>query len=109
MVSQSLIAFDTDHIKGYVFGTSKLKEIRGASSRLDYLNRVLTREKAESKAFGATTIYAHGGSALFLIDSDESEKRARALTERWKGPVTPLRTTDTRLACSRVQRADRTC
>ncbi len=78
-MSQSLLAFDTDHIKGYVFGTSKLKEIRGASSRLDYLNRVLTREKAESKAFGATTIYAHGGSALFLIDSDESEKQAEAL------------------------------
>ena len=37
----SLIAFDTDHIKRYVFATEKLKEIRGASSLLDYLNRIV--------------------------------------------------------------------
>ncbi len=53
MVSQSLIAFDTDHIKGYVFGTNRLKEIRGASSILDRLNREKTVEMAES--FGAKT------------------------------------------------------
>jgi hypothetical protein len=35
----SLVAFDTDHIKEYVFGTDRLKEIRGASSLLDRLNR----------------------------------------------------------------------
>ncbi len=78
MVSQSLIAFDTDHIKRYVFGTSKLKEIRGTSSILDHLNRVETVRKAESD-FSATKIYANGGSALFLIDSGKAELLGKAV------------------------------
>ena len=80
-VSQSLIAFDTDHIKGYVFGTNKLKEIRGASSLLDKLNRVNTVNIAE-KDFKAKCIYANGGAALFLVDSDSrasSQERAEKL------------------------------
>lgn len=74
---QSLIAFDTDHIKGYVFATSKLKEIRGASSILDYLNRVETVKVA--KRLGARKIFAHGGSALFLIASDKAEQLGKAV------------------------------
>lgn len=77
MVSQSLIAFDTDHIKGYVFGTNRLKEIRGASSLLDSLNRDETVETA--KKFGARTIYAHGGSALFISDSNTAESLGKAV------------------------------
>src|SRR5450631_1924137 len=63
----SLVAFDTDHIKQYVFGTSKLKEIRGASSRLDYLNRIVMDAFAPGHA---EKIYAHGGSGLFLVDTE---------------------------------------
>ncbi|MFL5663657.1 MAG: Cas10/Cmr2 second palm domain-containing protein [Ktedonobacteraceae bacterium] len=77
MVSESLIAFDTDHIKGYVFGTNRLKEIRGASSILDRLNRDKTVEMA--KGFGARRIYAHGGSALFIVDSDKAEALGKAV------------------------------
>jgi hypothetical protein len=44
----SLVALDTDHIKEYVFGTDKLKEIRGASSLLDYLNRIVMQEFADN-------------------------------------------------------------
>jgi hypothetical protein len=76
-VSRSLIAFDTDHIKGYVFGTNRLKEIRGASSILDRLNRDKTVEIA--KVFGAIPIYAHGGSALFIVDSDQAEALGKAV------------------------------
>jgi len=76
-VSRSLIAFDTDHIKGYVFGTNRLKEIRGASSILDRLNREKTVEIA--KVFGAIPIYAHGGSALFIVDSDQAEALGKAV------------------------------
>jgi hypothetical protein len=64
----SLVAFDTDHIKQYVFGTSKLKEIRGASSRLDYLNRIVM-EACAAPDHHAQKIYAHGGSGLFLVDT----------------------------------------
>lgn len=74
---QSLIAFDTDHIKGYVFATSKLKEIRGASSILDHLNRVETVKVA--KELGARKIFAHGGSALFLISLDKAEQLGKAV------------------------------
>jgi hypothetical protein len=81
-VSKSLIAFDTDHIKRYVFGTNKLKEIRGASSILDHLNRVETVHEAEAE-FGAAKIYAYGGSALFLVNSDGAEPLGKAVQERY--------------------------
>jgi hypothetical protein len=84
VVSRSLIAFDTDHIKSYVFGTSKLKEIRGASSILDHLNRQATVQKAESEDFKATTIYANGGSALFLINSDKAELLGKAVQKLYR-------------------------
>ena len=64
-----LIAFDTNHIKGYVFGTDTLKEIRGGSSRLDRLNRDKMNDLA--KEFQATPIFTNGGAGLFLADSNE--------------------------------------
>nr|MBA2680966.1 hypothetical protein [Ktedonobacteraceae bacterium] len=83
-MSQSLIAFDTNHIKGYVFGTSKLKEIRGASSLLDHLNRNLTHHEAEK--YKPTRIYANGGSALFLIESDfeEAQRLGKAVQRLYR-------------------------
>ena len=71
-MQKSLVAFDTNHIKEYVFGTDRLKEIRGASSLLDRLNRDVMRKLAESD--GGVTIYANGGSGLFLIDSEKAVK-----------------------------------
>lgn len=76
-MSQALLALDTDHIKRFVFGTNKLKEIRGASSLLDSLNRLETVN--EAKNFHAQKIFAHGGSALFLLDTEDSEKKADQL------------------------------
>ncbi len=73
---KSLVALDTDHIKEYVFGTNKLKEIRGASSLLDYLNRIVMEEFAKlDPSFDEKRcrIYANGGSGLFLIDADKAD------------------------------------
>lgn len=67
----SLIAFDTDHIKRYVFGTNKLKEIRGASSLLDSLNRITMNESAGQ--YQAKKIYTNGGSGLFLLPAEQAE------------------------------------
>ena len=67
MQKQSLVALDTDHIKQYVFATDKLKEIRGASSLLDRLNRGVMPTLA--KSYSGVMIYANGGSGLFLINS----------------------------------------
>lgn len=71
MGTQSLVALDTDHIKQYVFATDKLKEIRGASSILDRLNRYVMGKVAGEPKFGARKVYANGGSGLFLIDGDK--------------------------------------
>lgn len=70
---QTLVALDTDHIKQYVFATNKLKEIRGASSLLDHLNR---REMIKLVGeYKATPVYTNGGSGMFLVG--DSEERAR--------------------------------
>lgn len=73
MGKKSLVALDTDHIKGYVFATDKLKEIRGASSILDALNRRAMIRIAEE--VGAEKIYANGGSGQFLIYGNEEVAR----------------------------------
>jgi len=70
-VGLSLVAFDTDHIKGYVFGTDKLKEIRGASSLLDRLNRVTMTDLAQK--YEAIKVYANGGSGLFVVNSARAD------------------------------------
>ena len=64
-MKKSLVAFDTDRIKNYVFCTPSLKEIRGASAILDQLNR-----EEMASVVGGEQIYANGGSGLFVVDSD---------------------------------------
>lgn len=70
----SLVAFDTDHIKEYVFGTDRLKEIRGASSLLDRLNRQEMEEVASKHGIQVWRIYANGGAGLFVVDSDRAQE-----------------------------------
>lgn len=70
----SLVAFDTDHIKEFVFGTDRLKEIRGASSILDRLNRremEAAARKLDIQEF--KNIYTNGGAGLFVVDSEKAE------------------------------------
>jgi hypothetical protein len=83
MVSRSLIAFDTDHIQEYVLGTNRLKEIRGASTILDRLNRYETVDIAW-RNFDTQRIYAHGGSALFLVDSQQAEALGQAVQKLYR-------------------------
>lgn len=65
-MSRSLIALDTDKIKSYVFATDVLREIRGASDLLTELNKQMPDH------VGGQTIYAHGGSGLFLVDTADA-------------------------------------
>jgi hypothetical protein len=78
-VGLSLVALDTDHIKQYVFGTDKLKEIRGASSILDQLNRQVMRRLANDSDIKAIPVYAHGGSGQFLVDSEKVDLFAQRI------------------------------
>jgi hypothetical protein len=76
VAKRSLVAFDTRHIKRYVFPTDKLKEIRGASSLLDYLNRSGMEDAAKEVGVEVKKVYANGGSGLFLVyDDKEAGKR----------------------------------
>lgn len=68
-MSKCLVAFDTDRIKEYVFATGILKEIRGASSLLDTLNR-----REMPKYVKGTCWYAHGGGGLFLVENEHVAK-----------------------------------
>jgi hypothetical protein len=91
VVGLSLVAFDTDHIKEYVFGTDRLKEIRGASSLLDRLNRREMEEVARNNGIRITSIYTNGGAGLFAVDSSRAEKFKllvqQMYRERSKGKV----------------------
>ena len=64
-----VIVIDTPSIKKYVFGTDPLNEIRGASARLDWLNRFeMERCLKGYPGMGCVEkIYANGGSAQFLV------------------------------------------
>lgn len=84
MGKKSLVALDTDHIKQYVFATDKLKEIRGASSILDRLNRETMEAIALRIAPGFETIYANGGSGLFLLDSDKAHRFGQDVQQAYR-------------------------
>jgi hypothetical protein len=67
----TLVTFDTDSIKSYVFATSKLKEIRGASTLLDDLNdRGIRAIVGEDRI-----VYAGGGTALAEVDGAQEAER----------------------------------
>ncbi|MBW1992495.1 MAG: hypothetical protein JRI59_10380 [Deltaproteobacteria bacterium] len=57
-----LVVFDTDRIQEFVFATTTLKEIRGASGLLDELNRLETLKLIA--ATSGSTVYLGGGSGL---------------------------------------------
>lgn len=66
-----VIVIETPSIKKYVFSTDPLNEIRGASARLDWLNRSeMERCLKEYPGMGRVEkVYANGGSAQFLVHS----------------------------------------
>ncbi|NJO81846.1 MAG: hypothetical protein HC828_03075 [Blastochloris sp.] len=86
-MTRSLISFDTDQIKRYVFATDTLKEIRGASRLLDALN-----QQDMKRLVGGTCHFAFGGSGLFTVDTadvDQAIERVqKAYRDRTGGAAT---------------------
>ena len=69
-----LIEIGVPSIKKYVFGTNKLKEIRGASALLNYLNSdYYLLNQIKSSLPEAECIFAGGGSAQFIVKGTEEE------------------------------------
>lgn len=91
-----VIVIDTPSIKKYVFGTDPLNEIRGASARLDWLNRS-EMERCLKEYPGmerVEKIYANGGSAQFLVHRSDAitikaacESMTRYIREQTGGEV----------------------
>ena len=77
-----VIVVDTPSIKRYVFGTDPLNEIRGASARLDRLNRVgMEQHLGEYPGMARVEpIYANGGSAQFLVHQCDETTAKKACT-----------------------------
>ncbi|WP_069802938.1 Cas10/Cmr2 second palm domain-containing protein [Thermogemmatispora onikobensis] len=83
-MAYALVALDTDRIKNYVFSTDRLREIRGASSILDRLNREIMGAIARDLDPNARVVYANGGSGLFLLAEDKSEEFVRRVQARYR-------------------------
>lgn len=91
-----VIVIDTPSIKKYVFGSDLLNEVRGASARLDHLNRVemekcLTNHRNIEHV---DAIYANGGSAQFIVQADGAAEvrvactnMVRSISEQTGGEV----------------------
>ncbi len=77
-----IIVIDTPSIKKYVFGTDSLNEVRGASARLDWLNRSQMGQHLRDHlgAKCVKEIYANGGSAQFLANECDETTVKRACT-----------------------------
>lgn len=88
-MSRSLVAFDADRIKEYVFASGKLAEIRGASALLDRLNR---EEMPQLVCDGADPseieVFAHGGSGLFLVPTARADAIIAAVQARYATTAT---------------------
>lgn len=72
-MAQSMVVFDTDRIKEYIFATGRLAEIRGASRLLEELNRSQTRQVIVDIVPDADIVYHNGGSALVLVPNSEAQ------------------------------------
>jgi len=70
-MKESLLLMDTDGIKNYVFGTNKLRDIRGASAILDELNRIeMTEIVKRITNNNFVTIFSNGGVGEFVVPTD---------------------------------------
>ena len=76
--SKWLACFDTDRIKQYLLATNRLKEIRGGSALIAYLDD--RRKRDIEQCYGeSNVVYSAGGGAAVLVPT---EKEARSLIAR---------------------------
>lgn len=74
-----LVVHDADTIQQYVFATSRLREIRGASALIDQINRKTTRELV-ARCEGELIFYGGGGAAADFADQETAQTFCRALS-----------------------------
>lgn len=78
-----LAVLDTPGIKRFVFGTSRLREVQGASALLDWLDRHLVpsvlKQRIEQSGGVFEPVYFAGGGGQFFARQIEAEQLAGAL------------------------------
>jgi len=72
-MSKALVAFDTDKIKSYIFATSALKEIVGASALIDSFNRDEIFSIIKEQDPTAEKVYADAGAGLFKVNASRAD------------------------------------
>jgi len=82
--SKSVLSFDTDRIKDYVFATGSLSTIRGASALLDKLNRIMMPQVISQVAPESEKIFADGGSGMFLLDTSHVDAAKKTVEYLYK-------------------------
>lgn len=76
-----LVSFDTDYIKEYLFATNRLKEIRGASALLAWLDD-RRRDFLLQRCGKDNLIFSAGGSASVLVENQNQADQLIAEVER---------------------------
>jgi len=73
--SFSILSADTDKVKSYVYSSTKLPEMRGASIILDRLNQEMTEQIFKNNSLpGSCLLLNKGGSILALVPTSLSTK-----------------------------------
>lgn len=97
LTPNALVSFDTDRVKDYVFATSKLTEVRGASALLEQLNRHETDQTVAEvlglPEIGDHHIYAAGGSAMYKVPADRAEEVIQAVERLYREKTITASTT----------------
>lgn len=83
-MSRALVSFDTDKIKNYIFATSALKEIVGASALIDDFNRREMINIIQEKDPTAEKVFADAGAGLFDVNLEEAESIVTAVENEFK-------------------------
>jgi hypothetical protein len=86
MMNDHLVLFDVDNIKGYVFATGRLKEIRGGS---DLVERLTSSQAIESlireSNLRAKVLYADGGAGKVRFSCPaDAELFCRTLEQKYR-------------------------
>ena len=73
------VAGDVRGIQGYVFGSPRLLEMRGASALIDFFDRQAVPRLVGGEEVRGETIYSGGGNFLAKLEGERAEERAGEL------------------------------
>ena len=83
--ARHLVRFDTDRIKDYVFATDRLREVRGASALLTWLNEKESPKLVRRVCPGAETLFFGGGGGAVTVPSQgDAEAVIRAVEDLYR-------------------------